>query len=127
MSTFIYPPTPPASGGATEATLLQVEQNTADTVTELQDVNLELNSQTTELQAANASLDAIEADVNSLEAKTASGMVTEAHDYQEITYVGVTTRIDTVTFKSGGSGGTTVAVLTMGYDGSDRLTSVTKT
>lgn len=61
MALFIYPPNT-ISGVATEATLLLVEQNTADTVQELQDVNSELNTQTTSL--AN-----IEADVALLEAK----------------------------------------------------------
>jgi len=31
-----------------------------------------------------------------------------------------------VVYKSGGSGGTTVATLTLGYDGGNNLTSVTK-
>lgn len=58
--------------------------------------------------------------------KTAGSLVPEAFDYQAITYVGATTDIDTVVYKTGGSGGSTVATLTMGYDGSNRLTSVTR-
>lgn len=58
--------------------------------------------------------------------KTQAGLVPEAYDYQAITYVGATTNINTVVYKLGGSGGTTVATLTMGYDGSSRLTSVTR-
>ena len=58
--------------------------------------------------------------------KSAGSLVPEAFDYQAITYVGVTTDISTVVYKTGGSGGTTVATLTMGYDGSNRLTSVTR-
>lgn len=57
----------------------------------------------------------------------AGSLVPEAFDYQDITYVGATTNINTVVYKSGGSGGTVVATLTMGYDGSNRLTSVTRT
>lgn len=68
-----------------------------------------------------------EATLAAFSAKSASSSVTVPFDYQDITYVGATTRINTVVFKSGGSGGTTVATLTMGYDGSNRLTSVTKT
>ncbi len=70
---------------------------------------------------------ATEATLLAFSAKTAGAFVPAAFDYAAITYVGVTTDIDTVTYKTGGSGGTTVAVLTMGYDGSSRLTSVTKT
>lgn len=61
IRTFIYPaPTISIPGVATEATLLLVEQNTADTVTELQGVNTELNSQTTiltDIETNTASID----------------------------------------------------------------------
>lgn len=70
---------------------------------------------------------ATEATLSAFSNKTASAAVHEAFDYQSISYVGATTDIDVVVYKSGGSGGTTVATLTMGYDGSNRLTSVTKT
>lgn len=66
-------------------------------------------------------------DINAFAAKTASSSVTVPFDYQAITYVGATTEIATVQFYTGGSGGTLVATLTMGYDGSNRLTSITKT
>lgn len=52
MAIFIFPRTPiDTTGLATEATLLQVETNTADTVTELQDVNTELDTQSTTLSS----------------------------------------------------------------------------
>ena len=70
---------------------------------------------------------ATEATLAAFSAKTAGALVPQAYDYQAITYVGVTTDIDTVVYKTGGAGGTTVATLTMGYDGSSRLTSVTRT
>jgi len=38
-----------------------------------------------------------------------------------------TGEIQTVTYKTGGSGGITVAALTLGYDASNRLNSVTRT
>lgn len=57
---------------------------------------------------------------------SASALVTEAHDYVEITYVGITTNINTTVYKLGGAAGTVVATLTMAYDGSNRLTSVTR-
>jgi len=77
MATFLYPQQQVTiPGAATEATLLLVEQNTQDTVDELQDVNSELNSQTTELQALNAkdfatetTLSAAAADIALIEAK----------------------------------------------------------
>jgi hypothetical protein len=59
----------------------------------------------------------------------AGGLVTEPYDYIATTYVAAGNgagQIETVTYKSGGAGGTTVATLTLAYDGSDRLTSVTK-
>ncbi len=60
--------------------------------------------------------------------KTEAGLVTEPHDYREITYVGATTAINTVVYRMGGAAGTIVATITLGYDGSTppRLTSVTK-
>ena len=76
--------------------------------------------------ATEASLAAAAADLAALNARTAGSLVPEEHDYIATTYVGATTDINTVTYKTGGAGGTTVAVLTMGYDGSNRLTSVTR-
>lgn len=70
---------------------------------------------------------ATEATLATFSDKTAGALVPEAFDYQEISYVGATTDIDTVLFKSGGAAGTLVATLTMAYDGSNRLASVTKT
>lgn len=69
---------------------------------------------------------ATETTLAAFSAKTAAALVPQAYDYQAITYVGATTDISTVVYKTGGSGGTTVATLTMGYDGSNRLTSVTR-
>lgn len=47
------------------------------------------------------------------------------YDYISLSYTG--SNLTGVVYKTGGSGGTTVATLTLGYDGSDNLTSVTKT
>jgi len=56
-------------------------------------------------------------------------LVPTSYDYIALTYVasgnGVG-EIETVTYKTGGALGTTVAVLTLGYDVSNNLTSVTK-
>jgi len=120
MSTYIWPSTPVSVPGvATEATLLLVEQNTADTVTELQTLNAtDFSTETT--------LTDVKTAVESTESKSPSGMINEKYDYQSLTYVGATTKVDTIVYKLGGAGGTTVATQTFAYDGSDRLTSVTK-
>ncbi len=53
-----------------------------------------------------------------------AGLNIPAHDYVGLGYTG--DNLTTVTYKTGGSGGTTVATLTLAYSGST-LTSVTKT
>ncbi len=58
-----------------------------------------------------------------------TGLVPEDHDYIIVTYVTAGNgagEIETVIFKTGGSGGTTVATLTLGYDASDNLSTVTR-
>ena len=87
------------------------------------------DSTITELQSANTSLDNIEADIDALNTRLAASLVPDAHDYLAVTYVAAGNgigEISTVTYKTGGSGGTTVATLTLTYDASNRLASVTK-
>lgn len=55
---------------------------------------------------------------------TIDGLSIPEHDHIALTYTG--TNLTGVVYKTGGSGGTTVATLTLAYDGSDNLTSVTK-
>jgi hypothetical protein len=55
---------------------------------------------------------------------TLTGLEIPDHDYIALTYTG--TNLTGVVYKTGGSGGTTVATLTLTYDGSNNLTSVTK-
>lgn len=55
---------------------------------------------------------------------TIQGLEIPAHDYMALTYTGA--NLTGVVYKDGGSGGTTVATLTLAYDGSSNLTSVTK-
>jgi hypothetical protein len=55
--------------------------------------------------------------------KTAAGLVVSEHDEIVTTYVGATTRINTVVYKLAT---VTVATLTMSYDGSDRLVGVVR-
>lgn len=61
--------------------------------------------------------------------RLAGNLVPFAFDYVTLTYVpsgNGTGEISTVIYKTGGSGGTTVATLTLAYDSSNRLSSVTK-
>lgn len=55
---------------------------------------------------------------------TIEGLAIPEHDYIDLSYTG--SNLTGVVYKSGGSGGTTVATLTLAYDGSNNLTSVTK-
>lgn len=55
---------------------------------------------------------------------TIQGLEIPAHDYIALSYTGA--NLTGVVYKDGGSGGTTVATLTLAYDGSNNLTSVTK-
>jgi hypothetical protein len=53
-----------------------------------------------------------------------TGLEIPEHDYIDLSYTG--SNLTGVVYKTGGSSGTTVATLTLAYDGSDNLTSVTK-
>ncbi|AGH57678.1 hypothetical protein CPKG_00047 [Cyanophage KBS-S-2A] len=53
-----------------------------------------------------------------------TGLEIPAHDYIDLSYTG--SNLTSVVYKDGGSGGTTVATLTLAYDGNDNLISVTK-
>lgn len=55
---------------------------------------------------------------------TVPGLQIPSHDYISMSYTGA--NLTSVVYKTGGSGGTTVATLTLAYDGSSNLTSVTK-
>lgn len=57
-------------------------------------------------------------------------LVPEEYDYIGITYVAAGDgmgEIETVTYKTGGAGGTTVALLTLTYNIDDKLATVTRT
>jgi hypothetical protein len=55
---------------------------------------------------------------------TIEGLSIPAHDFISLSYTH--TNLTGVIYKTGGSGGTTVATLVLVYDGSNNLTSVTK-
>lgn len=52
------------------------------------------------------------------------GLSIPAHDYIALTYTG--SNLTGVTYKIGGSSGTTVATLVLTYDGNDNLLTVTR-
>ena len=54
-----------------------------------------------------------------------SGLVPHSYDYASLSYTGG--NLTGVVYKSGGSGGTTVATLTLTYNVSDDLETITKT
>ncbi len=55
---------------------------------------------------------------------TMAGLNIPLHDYVSCSYTG--TNLTGVVFKNGGSSGNTVATLTLTYDGSNNLLTVTK-
>lgn len=58
-----------------------------------------------------------------------SQLIPEEYDSIELTYVTAGNgigEIETVTYKQGGLGGTTIATLTLAYDGADNLISVVR-
>ena len=58
------------------------------------------------------------------------GFEIPAYNYIALTYVAAGNgagEIETVTYKTGGSGGTVVATLTLTYNASDEIATVTKT
>ena len=57
-----------------------------------------------------------------------SGLYIPKHDHLTFTYVASgngTGEISTITYRSGGSSGTTVAVVTMTYNSDDKLSTLT--
>lgn len=55
---------------------------------------------------------------------TMAGLNIPLHDYVSCSYTG--SNLTGVVFKNGGSGGNVVATLTLAYDGSNNLLTVTK-
>ena len=61
--------------------------------------------------------------------KQLAQLVPEAYDYISLTYISSGNgagEIETVTYKMGGSGGTSVATLTLTYDASNRIETITR-
>ena len=58
-----------------------------------------------------------------------AGLYIPKHDYLSFTYVSSGNgagEISTITYKTGGSSGRTVATMTLAYDSNNKLSSVTK-
>lgn len=58
-----------------------------------------------------------------------AGLYIPQHDYVTMTYVAAGNgvgEIETITYKVGGASGTTVAVMTLGYDSNNKLETITK-
>lgn len=55
------------------------------------------------------------------------GLITSAYDYVAMTNADGGGNYQTITYKTGGSGGITVATLTMTFDGANNVTSITRT
>jgi hypothetical protein len=80
-----------------------------------------------DIQGATLSLDAAGIEIKNDSGNpipVVTGLEIPEHDYIDLSYTG--SNLTGVVYKTGGSGGTTVATLTLVYDGSDNLTSVTK-
>jgi hypothetical protein len=78
-------------------------------------------------------LDSLEASINPATEESLEkliGFEIPAYDYIALTYVAAGNgagEIETVVYKSGGSGGSTVATLTLAYAASNEISSITKT
>lgn len=80
-----------------------------------------------DIQGASLSLDAAGVEIRNDSGNpipVVTGLEIPEHDYIALSYTG--SNLTGVVYKTGGSGGTTVATLTLAYDGSDNLISVTK-
>ena len=68
---------------------------------------------------------AVAVKVNSAGELMMSSLTPEKYDYLSLSYTD--SNLTGIVFKTGGAGGTTVATLTLGYDGSNNLTSIART
>jgi hypothetical protein len=80
-----------------------------------------------DIQGATLSLDAAGIEIKNDSGNpipVVTGLEIPEHDYIDLSYTG--SNLTGVVYKTGGSAGTTVATLTLAYDGNDNLISVTK-
>lgn len=70
-----------------------------------------------------------DSDNNALNVLSQNLLITEPYDYIGLTYVSSGNgegEIETVTYKSGGSSGTTVATITLAYNSDNKISSITR-
>ena len=118
MATYVYPAIQVDTSGLASSAKQDL------IITELQDIDANTVDAATE-----TTLSAQASNIALLEARLPGSLVPETHDYIATTYVAAGNgigEIETVTYKTGGAGGSTVATLTLTYDGSNRLSSVTR-
>ena len=119
-----------ASTAITDRDADKVVTTTTAGTKEALDVNLvtgDISIGAVEIKDGTTDTRAIVDSTNSLKVfdAVANALVPEVYDYISLVYTG--SNLTSVLFKTGGAGGSTVSTLTLAYDGSDNLTSVTKT
>jgi len=100
---------------------LRVEIGTTQIDAGVQDIEDKLDVLSALITTISVDLDLVKDDRLALR-----GMGIPAFDYAGMTYDG-SNNLTAVVYKSGGSGGTTLATLALTYDGNNNLTSITKT
>lgn len=112
-------------GGATEATLESIDNKLPALVGGKIPVdigtNIDVTIDNTSIEVSNDAGNPVPV---SGTVNTLSGLDIPPHNYISLSYTG--SNLTGVVYKSGGSGGTVVATLSLGYDGNNNLTSVTK-
>ena len=113
---------------STETTLSALEVKASTSANQALQLT-EATTSNTKLDTVIASLANVESDIDELNARSAGALIPTFFDYVALSYVAAgngTGEIETAIYKSGGAGGSTVGTLTLAYDGSDRLSTVTK-
>lgn len=110
-----------ADTGSIAASATAIEADTGAIATSVASIDTKVATEPT--------VASIDSTLDAMNLKLAGSLVPFAHDYIGLTYVTVGNgigEISTATYKVGGSGGTTVATLTLAYDVNNKLSSVTK-
>lgn len=113
---------------ATETTLAAINSKDFATETTLSAISSSVSTSANQATII-SSLSNIESDINDLETRLAGALVPETFDHLDLTYVASGNgqgEVETVVYKTGGSGGATVATLTLAYDGNNNVSSVTR-
>jgi hypothetical protein len=127
MSKYFYEGAVPHENDSNERSLQKINSllyNTVDSSGKIQVGGVTL--QPLDINTTNALLTVQGADTAAIKASSSSisGMAVPSHNYMSLSYTG--SNLTGVVYKTGGSSGTIVATLTLAYDGSGNLTSVSK-